>query len=140
MILEAKYSGYIHRQAEQVERFQRMESRPIPAHFDYAAVPQLRAEATREAESNPSGESRTGGPHQRHQPGRPGGAADLSGLTDDRVGWAESSRPTTPPLVGLEDSAHPAIDVRIPRIVTSAVPVEPAIWAREGKERELAFR
>ncbi len=23
------------------------------------------------------------------------------------VGWAESSRPTTPRLVGLEDSAHP---------------------------------
>ncbi|MHB1422246.1 MAG: tRNA uridine-5-carboxymethylaminomethyl(34) synthesis enzyme MnmG [Gemmataceae bacterium] len=45
VILEAKYSGYIHRQAEQIERFQRMESRPIPAHFDYAAVPQLRAEA-----------------------------------------------------------------------------------------------
>jgi tRNA uridine 5-carboxymethylaminomethyl modification enzyme len=43
--VEAKYSGYIHRQAEQVERFQRMESRPIPASFDYAAVPQLRAEA-----------------------------------------------------------------------------------------------
>jgi len=45
VILEAKYSGYIQRQAEQVERFQRLESRPIPAHFDYAAVPQLRAEA-----------------------------------------------------------------------------------------------
>ncbi len=45
VVLEAKYSGYIHRQAEQVERFQRMESRPIPAHFDFAAVPQLRAEA-----------------------------------------------------------------------------------------------
>src|SRR5579871_5603805 len=45
VILEAKYSGYIHRQAEQVERFQRLESRPIPPHFDYAAVPQLRAEA-----------------------------------------------------------------------------------------------
>ena len=45
VILEAKYSGYIHRQAEQVQRFQRLESRPIPAHFDYAAVPQLRAEA-----------------------------------------------------------------------------------------------
>jgi tRNA uridine 5-carboxymethylaminomethyl modification enzyme len=43
--LEAKYSGYIHRQAEQVERFQRMESRPIPAHFDFAALPQLRVEA-----------------------------------------------------------------------------------------------
>ncbi len=45
VVLEAKYSGYIHRQAEQVERFQRMESRPIPAQFDFAAVPQLRAEA-----------------------------------------------------------------------------------------------
>jgi tRNA uridine 5-carboxymethylaminomethyl modification enzyme len=45
VILEAKYSGYIHRQAEQVERFHRLESRPIPAHFDYTAVPQLRAEA-----------------------------------------------------------------------------------------------
>jgi len=43
--LEAKYSGYINRQAQQVERFQRMESRPIPQHFDYAAVPQLRCEA-----------------------------------------------------------------------------------------------
>jgi tRNA uridine 5-carboxymethylaminomethyl modification enzyme len=45
VMLEAKYAGYIDRQAAQVERFQRLESRPIPAHFDYAAVPQLRAEA-----------------------------------------------------------------------------------------------
>jgi tRNA uridine 5-carboxymethylaminomethyl modification enzyme len=45
VVLEAKYSGYIHRQAEQVERFQRLESKPIPIHFDFAAVPQLRAEA-----------------------------------------------------------------------------------------------
>ena len=45
VVLEAKYSGYIDRQAEQVERFQRLESRPIPATFDFAAVPQLRAEA-----------------------------------------------------------------------------------------------
>jgi tRNA uridine 5-carboxymethylaminomethyl modification enzyme len=43
--LETKYAGYIDRQAVQVERFQRLESKPIPAHFDYAAVPQLRAEA-----------------------------------------------------------------------------------------------
>jgi tRNA uridine 5-carboxymethylaminomethyl modification enzyme len=43
--LEAKYSGYVNRQSAQVERFQRMESRSIPPHFDYAAVPQLRAEA-----------------------------------------------------------------------------------------------
>jgi tRNA uridine 5-carboxymethylaminomethyl modification enzyme len=45
VVLEAKYSGYIDRQAAQVERFQKLESRPIPPHFDYAAVPQLRAEA-----------------------------------------------------------------------------------------------
>jgi tRNA uridine 5-carboxymethylaminomethyl modification enzyme len=45
VILEAKYAGYIDRQAAQVERFQKLESRPIPSHFDYAAVPQLRAEA-----------------------------------------------------------------------------------------------
>ena len=43
--LETKYAGYIGRQAEQVERFQKMENRPIPAAFDYTAVPQLRAEA-----------------------------------------------------------------------------------------------
>jgi tRNA uridine 5-carboxymethylaminomethyl modification enzyme len=45
VVLEAKYAGYIGRQADQVERFRRLESRPIPPHFDYAAVPQLRAEA-----------------------------------------------------------------------------------------------
>ena len=45
VVLEVKYSGYVARQAAQVERFQRLESKPIPAHFDYGAVPQLRAEA-----------------------------------------------------------------------------------------------
>ena len=45
VILEAKYHGYINRQAAQVERFQRMEGRAIPPHFDYTAVPQLRVEA-----------------------------------------------------------------------------------------------
>jgi tRNA uridine 5-carboxymethylaminomethyl modification enzyme len=45
VVLEAKYAGYIERQAAQVERFQRLESKPIPTHFDYAAVPQLRIEA-----------------------------------------------------------------------------------------------
>ncbi|MBM4067545.1 MAG: tRNA uridine-5-carboxymethylaminomethyl(34) synthesis enzyme MnmG [Planctomycetes bacterium] len=45
VILEAKYSGYIDRQAAQVERFHRLESKPIPAHFDYQGIPQLRSEA-----------------------------------------------------------------------------------------------
>ncbi len=43
--LERKYAGYIDRQAAQVERFQRLESKPIPATFDFAAIPQLRMEA-----------------------------------------------------------------------------------------------
>jgi tRNA uridine 5-carboxymethylaminomethyl modification enzyme len=45
VVLEAKYAGYVGRQAVAVERFRRMEGRPIPPSFDYAAVPQLRAEA-----------------------------------------------------------------------------------------------
>jgi tRNA uridine 5-carboxymethylaminomethyl modification enzyme len=45
VVLETKYAGYIERQAVQVERFQRLESRPIPRHFDYQGLPQLRAEA-----------------------------------------------------------------------------------------------
>src|SRR5207249_8023889 len=45
VVLETKYAGYIGRQSAQIERFQRLESKPIPPHFDYAAVPQLRMEA-----------------------------------------------------------------------------------------------
>src|SRR5205814_583114 len=45
VVLEAKYAGYIDRQAAQVDRFHRMESKTIPSHFDYAAIPQLRFEA-----------------------------------------------------------------------------------------------
>ncbi|MCI0464878.1 MAG: tRNA uridine-5-carboxymethylaminomethyl(34) synthesis enzyme MnmG [Gemmataceae bacterium] len=45
VVLETKYAGYIDRQAAQIERFQRLESRPIPTQFDFMAVPQLRAEA-----------------------------------------------------------------------------------------------
>ena len=45
VVLEAKYSGYIDRQTNEVERFRRMEGKRIPGHFDYSAVPQLRREA-----------------------------------------------------------------------------------------------
>ncbi|MBM3994607.1 MAG: tRNA uridine-5-carboxymethylaminomethyl(34) synthesis enzyme MnmG [Planctomycetes bacterium] len=45
VVLEAKYAGYIDRQAAQVERFQRLEGKHIPATFDYHAIPQLRHEA-----------------------------------------------------------------------------------------------
>ena len=43
--IEAKYGGYIARQEQQVERFRRLEDKPIPADLDYRSIPQLRAEA-----------------------------------------------------------------------------------------------
>ncbi|HTK77693.1 MAG TPA: tRNA uridine-5-carboxymethylaminomethyl(34) synthesis enzyme MnmG [Gemmataceae bacterium] len=45
VVIETKYAGFVERQAEQIARFQKMESRLIPGHFDYRAVPQLRMEA-----------------------------------------------------------------------------------------------
>lgn len=45
VVVESKYRGYIDRQAVEVERFRRLEGKPIPPHFDYIAVPQLRIEA-----------------------------------------------------------------------------------------------
>ena len=45
VLLEAKYSGYVERQAQQIERFRRLESMAIPEWIDFAVVPGLRAEA-----------------------------------------------------------------------------------------------
>ncbi len=45
VIIEAKYNGYIGRQIEQIERFRRLEDKPIPQDLDYHAIAQLRAEA-----------------------------------------------------------------------------------------------
>lgn len=66
VVLEAKYSGYIDRQAAQVERFQRLESKPIPGYFDYSAIPQLRFEAKEKL--------------QRIRPANLGQAARISGI------------------------------------------------------------
>jgi tRNA uridine 5-carboxymethylaminomethyl modification enzyme len=65
--LEAKYAGYIDRQADQVERFRRLESKAIPANFDYQAVPQLRAEAKEKL--------------SRIRPGSLGQASRISGIS-----------------------------------------------------------
>jgi len=43
--IEAKYDGYVGRQVDQIERFRRLETKPIPNHIDYRSIPQLRAEA-----------------------------------------------------------------------------------------------
>lgn len=45
VVLEAKYSGYIDRQAVEVERFRRMEGKRIPTSLNFTAIPQLRQEA-----------------------------------------------------------------------------------------------
>lgn len=67
VVLETKYAGYIERQTAQVERFQRLESKPIPAHFDFLAVPQLRAEAKEKL--------------QRIRPANLGQAGRISGIS-----------------------------------------------------------
>jgi tRNA uridine 5-carboxymethylaminomethyl modification enzyme len=67
VILEAKYAGYVERQAAQVERFQRLESKQIPSWFDYAAIPQLRAEAREKL--------------ARFRPANVGQASRISGIT-----------------------------------------------------------
>ena len=45
VVIAAKYGGYIDRQTQQVERFRRLESKPLPDGLDFAQIPQLRAEA-----------------------------------------------------------------------------------------------
>jgi tRNA uridine 5-carboxymethylaminomethyl modification enzyme len=44
-VIEAKYAGYLARQAQQIERSRQMEDRAIPADLDYAGIPHLRREA-----------------------------------------------------------------------------------------------
>ncbi len=72
VVLECKYAGYIERQALQIERFQKLESRGIPAHFDFAAVPQLRAEAREKL--------------ARHRPTSIGQASRISGISPADLG------------------------------------------------------
>lgn len=43
--IEARYGGYLRRQAREVERFRQMESRRIPTDFDFEGIPHLRHEA-----------------------------------------------------------------------------------------------
>lgn len=49
--LETKYSGYIERQKQEVERFRRIEGRAIPAEMDYGVVKGLSFEARQKLEA-----------------------------------------------------------------------------------------
>jgi len=65
--LEAKYSGYIDRQSNEVARFRKMEHKRIPETFDYNAVGQLRIEARQKFD--------------RVRPANLGQASRISGIT-----------------------------------------------------------
>ena len=43
--VEVKYSGYVERQKDEIERFQKMEEVPIPFDFDYSSISGLKMEA-----------------------------------------------------------------------------------------------
>lgn len=65
--LEAKYAGYIRRQTSHIEKLNKVDAITIPEHFDYFAVPQLRAEAKQKL--------------SRVQPRNLGQAGRISGIT-----------------------------------------------------------
>ncbi len=50
--IQAKYSGYLDRQAEEIERQRRSEATPIPVDFDYAVVSGLSAEVRAKLEKS----------------------------------------------------------------------------------------
>ena len=45
VLVDAKYSGYVERQARQIERFRRLENLTLPTQIEYAAIQELRTEA-----------------------------------------------------------------------------------------------
>ncbi|MFN9372270.1 MAG: tRNA uridine-5-carboxymethylaminomethyl(34) synthesis enzyme MnmG [Planctomycetaceae bacterium] len=65
--IDAKYSGYLRRQEAQIARHLQVAEWPIPANFNYHAVPQLRAEAKQK--------------FGRIQPRNVGQAGRISGIT-----------------------------------------------------------
>jgi len=45
LLIEIRYSGYITRQEQQIEKFRRLEGKQIPNDLDYGTIPHLRKEA-----------------------------------------------------------------------------------------------
>ena len=67
IVIDAKYSGYIRRQALDIERQSKVQAMRIPETFDFDAVPQLRAEAREK--------------FSKVRPGNLGQAGRISGIT-----------------------------------------------------------
>jgi tRNA uridine 5-carboxymethylaminomethyl modification enzyme len=109
VMVDAKYGGYIDRQAKQVEKFRRLETKSIPADLDYDRVPQLRAEAREK--------------FRRVQPRSLGQAGRMSGINPADLAtllvYLKGDR-TTPP--GKKTSGRP-VPVAPP---TSTIPTDAA--------------
>ncbi len=69
--IRVKYEGYLQRQAEEAERFRRLEDQPLPEDVDYRAVAGLSREVCEKL--------------SRHRPRSIGQAARLSGVTPAAV-------------------------------------------------------
>ena len=69
--IDAKYAGYLRRQEAQIARQLQVADWPIPANFNYHAVPQLRAEAKQKL--------------GRIQPRNVGQAGRISGITPSDI-------------------------------------------------------
>jgi tRNA uridine 5-carboxymethylaminomethyl modification enzyme len=67
IITEVRYAGYIRRQAAHIQKLEQIQTVVIPEHFDFQAVPQLRAEAKQKL--------------ARVQPRNLGQASRISGIT-----------------------------------------------------------
>ena len=76
--IEAKYGGYVARQAEQIERFRRLEDKTIPANLDYATVPRTPAEAREQLARATATIVGSSGSAPRHSSGGPRDVVDSS--------------------------------------------------------------
>ena len=81
--IEAKYSGYIKKQQEQVEKVKRLETRGIPFDFDYTNLQGVRLEAREKL--------------SLHRPATVGQATRLSGVNPADISAL---------LIHLERSVH----------------------------------
>ena len=89
--ISAKYSGYLQRQRDEVERITRFEKLVLPHEFDYAQVPSLSFEARQTL--------------QKHQPETLGQAARIPGVTPATVSLLLVHLKRRGGLVGLAGSA-----------------------------------
>ena len=99
--IEAKYDGYIGRQIEQVERFRRLEDKPIPADLDYRAIPQLRAEAREKFE--------------RVRPLSLGQAGRISGISPSDIATLLIHLKRNRPELSAETRPEPCTDIAASR-------------------------